>query len=99
MELWLDSIASVAELEPERLLLTHFGAAEDPAEHLDAMATELRRLSEAARTSERTEFLARLEERIGVQGGDAAARIRSAMPPEQVWLGLERWRDRVARAS
>ncbi|MDQ3102266.1 MAG: MBL fold metallo-hydrolase [Actinomycetota bacterium] len=98
VQLWLDSIASVAERGPERLLLTHFGAADDPAEHLDAVGTELRRLSEAARTSERAEFLARLEERIDAQADEAAARIRSAMPPEQVWLGLERWRDRIARA-
>jgi len=96
VELWLASIDAVAELSPERLLLTHFGAADDPAEHLDAMRAELTRLADVARTNERVDFLARLEERIDVQPDASAARIRSAMPPEQVWLGLERWRDKIA---
>lgn len=96
VELWLASIDSIADLQPERLLLTHFGAADDPAEHLDAMRAELRSLSEDARTHERRDFLAALEQRIDEEPHEVAERVRSAMPPEQVWLGLERWRDRVA---
>lgn len=94
VELWLASIEELAALGPERLMLTHFGAADDAGAHLEAIAAELRRMSEAARTSERRAFLAALEERIDAQPGDCGERIRAAMPPEQVWLGLERWRDR-----
>ena len=38
-------------------------------------------------------FLAELEGRIGSEPAELAERTRSAMPPEQVWMGLERyWR-------
>jgi hypothetical protein len=40
--------------------------------------------------------LSELEERIDRQPSAEAERIRSAMPPDQVWLGLERyWRKRA----
>lgn len=91
VELWRLTIAALVEREPERLLMTHFGAADDPLRHLDAASTELERLAESARTSERAGFLGALEERIDVQPAEVAERIRTAMPPEQVWLGLERY--------
>lgn len=95
VELWRSSIAAVRALEPSRLCLTHFGPADDPAAHLDAAEAELGRLAEAARPGDRERFLAALDERIDSQPADAAERIRSAMPPDQVWLGLERyWRKR-----
>jgi glyoxylase-like metal-dependent hydrolase (beta-lactamase superfamily II) len=97
VELWEASIDEVASSRPERLLLTHFGAVEDPAEHLDAMRRELRRLAEDARTGERATFLAALEERIGKAPAEVAERTRQAMPPDQVWQGLERyWAKRGA---
>jgi glyoxylase-like metal-dependent hydrolase (beta-lactamase superfamily II) len=100
LELWASSIAAIRDFGPERLALTHFGPAGDPLEHLDAAERELRTLGESARVSERDEFLAGLEARIDEQPGEAAERIRSAMPPDQVWLGLERyWRKRDERAS
>jgi glyoxylase-like metal-dependent hydrolase (beta-lactamase superfamily II) len=95
VELWVASIAAVRELGPARLALTHFGAAGDPLAHLDAAERELTRLAEAARPGDRAAFMAGLEERIGARPDGQARRIRSAMPPEQVWLGLERyWRKR-----
>lgn len=97
VELWASSIAAIRRFGPERLALTHFGAVDDPAEHLEAADTELHRLAEAARTEDRKEFLAGLEGRIDQQPPEAAQRIRAAMPTEQVWLGLERyWRKRAA---
>ena len=95
IELWTSSIASIRDFGPERLGLTHFGPADDAAEHLDAIERELHSLAEAARPGDRERFGTALNERIDAQPGDAAERIRSAMPPEQVWLGLERyWRKR-----
>jgi len=98
VELWEASIDAIDGLGAQRLLLTHFGAAEDPAEHLEAMRTELRRLAEAARSGERSDFLAALEERIGREPAETAERIRQAMPPEQVWSGLERYWSKRATA-
>jgi glyoxylase-like metal-dependent hydrolase (beta-lactamase superfamily II) len=95
VELWRASLAGVRELEPARLAMTHFGPAADPPAHLEAAERELARLAEAARPGDRAAFMAGLEERIADRPRDQAERIRSAMPPEQVWLGLERyWRKR-----
>lgn len=96
IELWRASIAEIRDFGPRRLALTHFGGVEDPGEHLDAAERELSRLAERAREAEREEFLAELEERIDDRPAAEAERIRSAMPPGQVWLGLERyWRKRA----
>jgi len=96
VELWRASIAAVRELGPARLALTHFGAVADPEAHLEAADLELARLAESARPGDRGAFMAGLEERIGDRPAEQAERIRSAMPPDQVWLGLERyWRKRA----
>jgi glyoxylase-like metal-dependent hydrolase (beta-lactamase superfamily II) len=98
VELWIASIAAVRELGPQRLALTHFGAAGEPLAHLDAAERELTRLAEAARPGDRVAFMAGLEGRIAERPSEQAERIRSAMPPEQVWLGLERyWRKRDSK--
>lgn len=95
VEAWLASIAAVLALEPARLCLTHFGPVAEPAAHLAAAAAELERLAAAARGVDRELFLDELEARLAAAPSDAAARIRAAMPAEQVWLGLERyWRTR-----
>jgi len=95
LELWRGSLAAIRERRPARLMLTHFGAVESPAEHLDALEEEMARVAEAARPRDREAFLGELEPRVDAEGEDVAERIRSAMPPEQVWLGLERyWRKR-----
>ena len=99
VELWDASIAALRDFGPARLALTHFGPADDPPEHLDAAERELHALAETARVNDREGFLARLEERIDRHPAGAAERIRSAMPPDQVWLGLERyWRKRAERS-
>jgi glyoxylase-like metal-dependent hydrolase (beta-lactamase superfamily II) len=95
VELWEASLDAVAEMEPQRLCLTHYGADEEPLEHVEAARAELLRTAEAARTMRREDFLGELEGRIDAQPRAEAERIRSAMPPDQVWLGLERyWRKR-----
>jgi len=95
VDLWRASIAAVRERKPARLALTHFGPVDDPPRHLDAAETELDRLAESARPGDRERFLGALESRIGSHPADVGERVRAAMPPEQVWLGLERyWRKR-----
>jgi len=94
LEAWRTSIAAVAERRPERLRLTHYGSAEDPESHLAATLAELERLAESSRERDRDRFLAGLEARIGAEPPDLAERVRSAMPPEQTWLGLERYQRR-----
>jgi glyoxylase-like metal-dependent hydrolase (beta-lactamase superfamily II) len=43
IEAWRESIGLLRSLEPERLLLTHFGAFEDPQRHLDELNERLLR--------------------------------------------------------
>ncbi len=89
LELWRGSIRAVAERRPGRLLLTHFGAVDDPDRHLAAVEAEIERAAGASRLGEQA-FLAELEGRIDAEAPETAERIRSAMPPAQTWLGLER---------
>jgi glyoxylase-like metal-dependent hydrolase (beta-lactamase superfamily II) len=95
VDVWLESLAMLRSLEPARVCMTHFGANEDAQGHIDKLE---RWLSEAAAESEagdRERFLRWLAERFDAEGEEVAMRLRQAMPPEQLWLGLERyWRKR-----
>jgi glyoxylase-like metal-dependent hydrolase (beta-lactamase superfamily II) len=46
---WFESLAKVRRLEPERLLLTHFGEFRDVTRHLDELEDRLSRWTEIAR--------------------------------------------------
>ena len=93
VEAWTQSIELLASREPATLRLTHFGAADEPAAHLGAAREELATLAERARPRHRDSFLAGLGERIDGEEVEVGKRVRAAMPPEQVWQGLERyWR-------
>jgi glyoxylase-like metal-dependent hydrolase (beta-lactamase superfamily II) len=95
VEAWERSLDTVAEWEPSRLCLTHFGPAEDPPAQLERVRERLRWLAELARDSGREGFMERLAAEIDE---DVALRHRQAAPPEQLWLGLERyWRKRAER--
>lgn len=89
---WESSLEVLREASPARLRLTHFGTVEDPPAHLDRVRRELRRWAARARQLDRDAFLAALEEEIerGAQRDDRD-RIRLAVPPEHVWLGLRRY--------
>jgi glyoxylase-like metal-dependent hydrolase (beta-lactamase superfamily II) len=96
VEAWLRSIDLIESLEPSRLHLTHFGAAADPAAQLDRARRALRASAERARDRDREAFIAALESEIDEHADPAtAASLRQASPPDQLWLGLERyWRKR-----
>lgn len=95
VEAWLASIQALAERHPRRLRLTHFGEIEDAASQLEAAAATLRRAADLVRSGGREGFLAALEAEMESVPADDAERMRQALPPEQSWLGLERyWRRR-----
>ena len=95
VEAWLGSVARLRALEPTRICMTHFGAADDPAAQLDALDRYLREAAEAAASGDRDEFARWLDALLGGADEEIATRLRHAMPPEQQWLGLERyWRKR-----
>jgi glyoxylase-like metal-dependent hydrolase (beta-lactamase superfamily II) len=94
VDAWLKSVATISRLAPERLRLTHFGVADDPQRQLDAVREVLQRNAALARRGDRESFLAAFEREIDdAADPETAIRLRQATPPDQQWLGLERyWR-------
>jgi glyoxylase-like metal-dependent hydrolase (beta-lactamase superfamily II) len=100
VEAWERSLEAIRRLRPACLRLTHFGAVEEAEAQLDRVAARLRELAARARRGDREGFLRELERELEAQlDPAAAASMRQAVPPEQAWLGLERyWRKRAERA-
>jgi glyoxylase-like metal-dependent hydrolase (beta-lactamase superfamily II) len=96
LEAWERSLDAIAERRPRALCLTHFGRVVEVGEQLERARARLREAAGRARRGDRERFLraldAELDQRVD---GAAAERFRQAAPPEQLWLGLERyWRKR-----
>jgi glyoxylase-like metal-dependent hydrolase (beta-lactamase superfamily II) len=91
VEAWLDSVDRIEALEPTTLRLTHFGVAEDVAAQLDRVRESLHRHLKLAKQG-REAFLEHFEAAIDAhEDPETAIRTRQATPPEQQWLGLERY--------
>jgi glyoxylase-like metal-dependent hydrolase (beta-lactamase superfamily II) len=101
VELWEESLGIVARWRPERLALTHFGAVEQPAEHLDTVRRRLREEAELARRLPEAEYDHRHRERVEVAADrETAAELLQAVPVEYQWRGLDRyWRKRAEREA
>jgi len=95
VEAWFDSLGRLRALEPKRLCITHFGASDDVEGQLERLEGWLRDAARQSADGDSEAFGRWLGERLDAEGGDVAARLRQAMPPDQLWLGLERyWRKR-----
>ena len=105
VELWAESIELVRRWRASTLLVTHFGAHEDPDAHLDAMQTHLTTMTDIAReciaagggaSDQQSRFVD--EMRIYMEQHIPAAEAGlygTAAPLDQCWLGLARyWRKR-----
>ena len=93
VEAWLQSIDTVQAWDPAALALTHFGAYEDVAAHLDTLRVALRKQADWVRDLDEHEFRARRRAWV-----DDAPVYEQAAPSDQMWLGLERyWRKRAER--
>jgi glyoxylase-like metal-dependent hydrolase (beta-lactamase superfamily II) len=98
VEAWLGSTALIRELVPARLCMTHYGASEDPAAQLDALDAYLREAAEVSAGGDRDQFAGWLASTLAGEDEAVAVRLRQAMPPGQLWMGLERyWRKRRER--
>ena len=101
IETWLDSIAIVESWRPERLALTHFGAVEDPIEHLETVRVRLREEANLARELSAEEYERQHREQVA-KGTDpeTATELIQCVPPEYQWRGLDRyWRKREERSD
>lgn len=105
IELWERSLDTILALQPERLLLTHFGIVAHPDRHIERYRTVLRESAarvaraldapgeEEARVRAFVEELRRDARRHLSEAEAAAAEL--AAPFDQLWLGLARyWRKR-----
>jgi glyoxylase-like metal-dependent hydrolase (beta-lactamase superfamily II) len=101
VETWEDSIGIVEEWQPERLALTHFGAVEDPAEHLARVRERLREEAQLARELSEDDYERRHRERVEASvPPEIAAEILQAVPVAYQWRGLDRyWRKRAEREA
>ena len=100
VEAWLESLNRLRAARPRRLCLTHFGAADDPEDQIARAEAWLRAAARRSEPGDREAFAAWLEETIGAEPADVALRLRQAMPPEQQWMGMERyWRKRGELAT
>jgi glyoxylase-like metal-dependent hydrolase (beta-lactamase superfamily II) len=98
VEAWLDSIDLVESWRPRRLGLTHFGAVEEPAEHLAKVRERLREEAEQARQLPEDAYEARHRDLVAERADSeqVAERLLQAVPPEYQWRGLDRyWRKRA----
>jgi glyoxylase-like metal-dependent hydrolase (beta-lactamase superfamily II) len=106
---WLRSIDLVARREPRRLALTHFGAVDDPAPHLDRTKKALTEQAELARqlleelgdTDEAARAFVEEIDRLTREraGADMAGRFQVGSPVEQRWLGLRRYWQKQGTAQ
>ena len=101
LEAWERSLSVVAAWSPAALCLTHFGRVQAVEEHLGRVREGLARLGERARAHGRDAFVAAVEAEARAAGeGDEelAERYLQAAPPDQLFLGLERyWRQQAER--
>lgn len=99
LELWERSLDAIADWSPSSLGITHFGALDDPAAHLETVRRRLREQGRRAREMDAAEFERAVRDEIASESGErAAGAMLQAVPPEQQWAGLDRyWRGRRAQ--
>jgi glyoxylase-like metal-dependent hydrolase (beta-lactamase superfamily II) len=88
VEVWNESLDTIAGWSPERLCLTHFGYADDPPEQIERAREALRRQLEWAERGDPAGFEDSLAESMPE---DVTPQLVQAAPPEQLYLGLERY--------
>jgi glyoxylase-like metal-dependent hydrolase (beta-lactamase superfamily II) len=99
IDAWNASLSRIAEWHPDSLGITHFGPLDRPFEQLAVMRDRLAAWATIAREFDGPAFEQHVRDEIasGTPDDDTAAEYLLAVPPEQQWLGLERWwRKRAA---
>jgi glyoxylase-like metal-dependent hydrolase (beta-lactamase superfamily II) len=104
IESWLDSINLVESWRPDRLALTHFGAIEEPIEHLEEVRRRLREEAELAHDLSEEDYERRHRGRVATAAdtAEAADELIQCVPPQYQWRGLNRYwakRDERGRVS
>jgi glyoxylase-like metal-dependent hydrolase (beta-lactamase superfamily II) len=109
LEIWENSFAAILKRRPSRLFLTHFGFAENPAEHIDQFRRRLHRWAELAaeilrsassEAEAKQAFVARMhaemQEQLGPEEADHHAFTAGL---DLSFLGLARYLRKRAEAT
>jgi glyoxylase-like metal-dependent hydrolase (beta-lactamase superfamily II) len=97
---WSASIEQIEAWEPVRIAITHFGDYGDVPEHLDRLREALRHWGELARRADRQTYADALRAAFEDALDEESARaFAQAMPPEDQWLGLDRYFQRIGEAG
>jgi glyoxylase-like metal-dependent hydrolase (beta-lactamase superfamily II) len=102
IETWEESIGIVESWKPERLALTHFGAIEDPAPHLELVRERLQEEAQLARELSEGDYEQRHRQRVSehAETDEAAEELIQCVPPQYQWRGLNRyWTKRTEREA
>jgi glyoxylase-like metal-dependent hydrolase (beta-lactamase superfamily II) len=96
LEAWSASLDAIEAWEPATLAITHFGDYGDVASHLERLRAALTRCGERARATDRESYAEGLRAAYrDALGPEAAAAFAQAMPPDDQWLGLDRYWSRL----
>ena len=100
VEAWERTLDAIEERRPERLLLAHFGAADDPQYHLGELRSALRTWAERAREGSEEEFVAAAEADVRAAADQATADLfQQAGPFWQSYAGLRRYWDKKEESA
>jgi len=94
LEAWLRSLDAIAAWGPRSLALTHFAAVDDPARHIEVVRRRLRVQAERAQVMDAAEFERTLVAEVEREAGEVREAMLQAAPPDQQWLGLDRYLSR-----
>jgi glyoxylase-like metal-dependent hydrolase (beta-lactamase superfamily II) len=100
VEAWLSSLETIEAWDPSAVCVTHFGRFEDVAEQLDRVRSALGWQMEAARERDLERFEGDLRRWYAEElDPDTAESLIRAAPPDQLYLGLERYLTKRAEAG
>ena len=100
VEAWERTIDAIEERRPGRLLLAHFGVADDPDFHLAELRPALRTWAERARDGSEEEFVAAAEADVRAVADAATAELfQQAGPLWQSYAGMRRYWDKKGEAA
>ncbi len=91
VEAWERSLELLAGWEPKALALTHFGQVDDPAAQFERVRESLHAQAKIAADNDLDGFVETYSARVHEHAGTAAEAILQAAPPDQLYLGLERY--------
>jgi glyoxylase-like metal-dependent hydrolase (beta-lactamase superfamily II) len=101
VEKWNASLDIIEGWQPQRLRLTHFGGYDNVDEHVTQLRGRLAAWGEVAKTADMDRFIQvmRAELSASIEEGSLECYF-SAAPPDQMYLGLERyWSKKAEREA